>query len=323
MKKQMKLYFAPMEGVTGHVYRNAFHDFFRSVDQYYAPFIVANQSGKMKSREMKDILPGNNKGIILVPQILTNNAADFLKTAERLKEAGYQEVNLNLGCPSGTVVAKKKGSGLLAYQEELDAFLDEIFSVDIMDISIKTRLGKDDPDEFYELLEIYNKYPVKELTIHARVQKDMYKNTPNWKVFGDALSISKNPVCYNGDIFNVENYKKFTKTFPKAERIMMGRGFLANPGLAGEIRGEKPVDKETIHAFHDRLVEDYRVEMSGDRNVLFKMKEIWFYMSRIFTNSEKYAKKIRKAQKFQDYEDAVNHLFAEQEIKTGNVEIRL
>lgn len=321
MEEQMKLYFAPMEGVTGHVYRNAFYDFFHSADQYYAPFIAANQSGKMKTREMKDILPENNKGIVLVPQILTNNAADFLKTAERLKETGYSEVNLNLGCPSGTVVAKKKGSGLLAYKDELDAFLDEIFSAGIMDISIKTRLGKDEPEEFYELLEIYNQYSVKELTIHARVQKDMYKNTPNWKVFGEALSISKNPVCYNGDIFNLEDYKTFTEAFPTVDRIMMGRGLLVNPGLIGEIYGEKPVDKEIIRKFHDRLVEDYRVEMSGDRNVLFKMKEIWFYMSRIVTNYEKYAKKIRKAQKFQDYEDAVNHLFEEQEIETGKVEI--
>ena len=252
MKKQMKLYFAPMEGVTGHVYRNAFHDFFHSVDQYYAPFIVANQSGKMKSREMKDILPGNNKGITLVPQILTNNAADFLKTAERLKEAGYQEVNLNLGCPSGTVVAKKKGSGLLAYQEELDAFLDEIFSVDIMDISIKTRLGKDDPDEFYELLEIYNKYPVKELTIHARVQKDMYKNTPNWKVFGDALSISKNPVCYNGDIFTVKDYNNFIKEFPNTDTIMVGRGIISNPALACEIKGIKKLNKDDLYKFYEK-----------------------------------------------------------------------
>jgi len=144
----MKFYFAPMEGLTGYVYRNAHHDYFDKVDKYFSPFIFANQSKGFTSRELNDILPVNNQGIVLIPQLLTNHAADFIHTAKKLKQLGYNEINLNLGCPSGTVVSKNRGSGFLYHKEDLDAFLDKIFTQSVTKISIKTRIGKNDPEEF-------------------------------------------------------------------------------------------------------------------------------------------------------------------------------
>lgn len=313
----MKFYFAPMEGVTGYVYRNAHAAFFNNVDKYFTPFIAANQHGKLSSRELNDILPEHNKGYTVVPQILTNNAEDFIRTMVQLKEFGYDEINLNLGCPSGTVVAKGKGSGFLAKKEELDQFLEAVFGEAVTKISIKTRIGRDEPEEFEELMQIYNKYPLEELIIHPRVQKDYYRNTPNMEVFRVALAESKNPVCYNGDIFTAQGYEKFKVMCPDVERVMLGRGLIASPGLITEITTGETVDKVVLKAFHDKMYEGYQEIMSGGRNVLFKMKENWFYMMHIFSNAEKYAKKIRKAQRLQDYEAAVNSLFEEQEIVKG------
>lgn len=169
-------------------------------------------------------MPENNKGINLVPQILTNDSEGFILTAKKLKDLGYDEINLNLGCPSGTVVGKKRGSGFLAHREELDKFLEEIFKIDDMKISIKTRLGMDKPEEFYELIKIYNKYPMEELIIHPRTRQDFYGNKPNLEVFKDAISLSKNPVCYNGDIFTLEDHNKLIETFKEVDKIMLGRG---------------------------------------------------------------------------------------------------
>ena len=310
----MKLYFAPMEGITGYIYRNAYHSLFRPMDKYFTPFIAPKQDKTLNSRERNDILPEHNQGMYVVPQILTNRAEDFIRTARQLAEYGYQEVNLNLGCPSGTVVSKKKGAGFLGEKEALDRFFEEIFEALDMRISVKTRLGLDEAEEFGPLLAIFNRYPLEELIIHPRVQADYYKNTPDWEAFRKAAKQSRSPVVYNGDIFTAADYHRFAAAFPEEETVMLGRGILANPGLPGELEGKKRPDKQEIKRFLDRLEQDYREVLSGERDVLFRMKELWYYLGCLFCSSEKYVKKIRKAQRLCDYEEAVRSLFREQEI---------
>ena len=313
----MKYYLAPMEGITGHIYRNAYEKYFHNIDKYFTPFIVPNQSLSLKTKELRDLLPENNEGLNVVPQILTNDAEGFILTANKLKQLGYDEINLNLGCPAGTVVSKKRGSGFLAYPDELDKFLDEIYKISDMKISIKTRLGKERPEEFYNLIEIYNKYPLEELIIHPRTREDFYGNIPNLKMFKEALSLSKHPICYNGDIFTTENYNEIVKEFPEIDKVMLGRGVLANPGLIGEIRENNFISKEVLKEFHDEIFENYTILLNEDKNAMYRMKELWGYMSHIFTDNKKYYKKIKKAQKAKDYREAVSRLFEEQEIIKG------
>ena len=313
----MKYYLAPMEGITGYIYRNSYEKYFHNIDKYFTPFIVPNQSLSLKTKELRDLLPENNEGLNIVPQILTNDAEGFILTANKLKQLGYDEINLNLGCPAGTVVSKKRGSGFLAYPEELDKFLDEIYKIKDMKISIKTRLGKEMPEEFYNLIEIYNKYPLEELIIHPRTRADFYGNTPNLKIFKEALSLSKHSICYNGDIFTTENYNEIAKEFPEIDKVMLGRGVLANPGLIGEIRESNFISKEVLKEFHDEIFENYTILLNEDKNAMYRMKELWGYMSHIFTDNKKYYKKIKKAQKAKDYREAVSRLFEEQEIIKG------
>jgi tRNA-dihydrouridine synthase len=310
----MNFYFAPMEGLTGYIYRNAHNAFFNNIDKYYSPFISANQSGSLKTRELNDILPENNQGLVLIPQLLTNNANDFIHFSKKIKLLGYNEINLNLGCPFGTVVSKNKGSGFLAKTEELDRFLDEIFTQAVTKVSVKTRIGKNQPEEFYELIEIFNKYPIEELTIHPRIQKDFYKNKPNLKVFKEAVILSKNPICYNGDIFTIEDYKEFSADFPGVGSLMLGRGLLANPGLTKDIKTNIKIEKSVLKDFHDKLYNDYKKILFGDVNVLHKMKGLWFYMISVFSDNEKYAKRIKKAVRLYDYDEAVSSLFREQNV---------
>lgn len=306
----MNYYLAPLEGITTYIFRNAYHEYFRPADKYFTPFIVPHTKKDFNSRELNEILPEHNKGMKLVPQILTNNADDFVRTANKICQYGYDEVNLNLGCPSKTVVSKYRGSGFLAKQGELDRFLDAVYEGLDMKVSIKTRIGKDDPDEFYELIQIYNKYPIEELIIHPRTQKDFYKNTPNLKIFGDAVKLSKNPLCYNGNLFTDKDMENFSAQFPDIDTVMLGRGIIMNPGLIEEMEGRGPVNLERIKKFHDKLYADYKEINFGERNVLFKMKELWGYMLHSFPGSQKCAKKIRKSEKFYQYEEAVDELFS-------------
>ncbi|MFT8342108.1 MAG: tRNA-dihydrouridine synthase family protein [Clostridium beijerinckii] len=310
----MKYYLAPMEGITEYIYRNSYEKFFGNVDKYFTPFIVPNESRSLKTKELVDVLPENNKGMNIVPQILTNDAEGFINTSRKLQQLGYSEVNLNLGCPAKTVVSKNRGSGFLAKREELDSFLDEIFKMDDIKISIKTRIGKENPEEFYELIKIYNKYPLEELIIHPRTQKDFYGNKPNLNVFRDALSLSNNPVCYNGDIFTINDYNKLLADFPEVNTVMLGRGILANPGLINIIKNNININKNILKDFHDEILNRYIEVFPEDIYAINRMKELFGYMIYIFSDNKEYAKKIRSAQKLSDYTEAVQSLFTEQEI---------
>lgn len=311
----MNLYFAPMEGLTGYVYRNAHRACFGGVDKYFTPFLSPNQNHRFTAKEEKDVLPEHNEGIPLVPQILTNRAEDFIWAAGEMKARGYREVNLNLGCPSGTVVSKYKGAGFLARQEALNRFLDQIFQVVDLEISVKTRIGIAAPEEFPELMEIFNRYPIRELIVHPRLRTDFYKNTPDRESFGYAVKESRAPLCYNGDIFTQEAFRSAASRFPSVEHVMLGRGLLANPALAERIRGieEAPLTASRLAAFHRVLYEGYRLAIPEERNVLFKMKEMWTYLICMFPEADRYGKKIKKAKSAGEYEAAVAALFRERE----------
>lgn len=308
-----KDYMAPMEGITNHIYRKAYQEFYYPMDKYFTPFLAAKQNKRLSAKEIREVSPETNEGLTVIPQILGNNAEDFIQLAKILRdEYGHKEINLNLGCPSGTVTAKGKGAGFLGEPEKLDAFLDSVYSSLDMEISIKTRVGTDYEEDWEYLMDIYEKYPIKELIIHPRLLKDHYKGKPRLELFRQGKERFSMPVGYNGNLFTKEDYKNFTEQFPQTEIFMFGRGIIANPGLLDEIRDGKVPDKKKLRAFHDRIYSQYQEILSGERNVLFRMKELWNYMAPEFSNYEKPAKKIKKSQNFSDYEAAVNLLFAQE-----------
>lgn len=311
----MKDYMAPMEGVTNFVYRRTYHRFYHPMDKYFTPFISAKPKKNLSFQEICEVSPERNEGMYVVPQILTCNADDFIRTAQLLKDDyGHQEVNLNLGCPSGTVTAKGKGAGFLAEPQKLDQFLNQIFSKLDMKISIKTRIGTHYEEDWEYLLAIYEKYPIHELIIHPRIQTDMYRGVPRLGAYEKAVNRLKMPLCYNGNLFSAADYKRITERFPDTCCFMYGRGLITNPGLVTEIREGIRPNKKTVREFHDCLFEEYRELLSGERNVLFRMKELWSYMAVNFTNYEKYAKKIKKSQHLSEYSSVVSSLFAEQDL---------
>ncbi len=213
MDKTVKYYMAPLESVTTWIYRQAHAKIYGRLDKYFIPFLEPHEKRDFKTRELQEILPEHNENISAVPQILTNRSEGFIKLAKALKDWGYEEINLNLGCPSKTVVTKGKGSGFLAKPEELERFLTEIFDAlsGEVKISVKTRIGKEDPEEFPALLELFNKYPMEELIIHPRVQKDGYGNVPRLELYELAEKQSVNPLCYNGDLYTREQIRNFAE----------------------------------------------------------------------------------------------------------------
>lgn len=303
----MKFYMAPLEGITTYIYRNIHHEMFPGLDKYYTPFVSPTSNRDFKSREKRDVIPEHNQGLPIVPQILSNHADEFLYTAERLIEYGYREINLNLGCPSGTVVAKGRGSGFLSDLEGLNRFLGELFEKITVPLSVKTRIGRYDPSEFKEILAIYNKYPIHELTIHPRVRTDFYRGKPNWDVFEEALERSVNPVCYNGDLNSAEDYERFCERFPTVEQVMIGRGLIANPGLVRELQtGQAMTWQERLD--YATILQHAYEEIMPETPVLYKMKEIWSYMAAAHPDSAKVWKRIKKTRHLTEYENVIGTL---------------
>ena len=316
----MNFYFAPMESITMYPLRNIHKDMFSgSVSKYYSPFVTAAKSKHFKNREKNDILPVHNESFFkdtdtpLVVQIMSGNSETFLWAAKEIAQLGYKELNLNLGCPASTVVNRHKGAGLLADPDYLDSMLSDIFEAkentqDLKDIeiSLKTRLGVTDESEAEKLMEIYAKYPISELTVHARVKDDFYKNTPRLEAFCNSVKRyrecgGKAPICYNGNIFSKKDHEN---TMDKLESsgiasevtsMMLGRGILENPALARELTGGEKLSASELKEYLTRLYSGYEEYIPEDRNVIFKLLEHWAFIHTHFENCDKYLKAIRKA----------------------------
>ena len=340
-KTQKELfYLAPMEGITGHVFRQVYLEQFGGIDKYFSPFLAPAAKRILKNRERRDVEPDNNRGQMLVPQILTRDPVAFLAATEMLGRLGYQEINLNLGCPSPTVVPKGKGAGFLQYPEELDRFFDRVFSgleerlfpggTDTLGrevpsgpfrISVKTRLGMQDPQEFPQLLAIFNRYPLEELIVHARVREDYYSGKPDLETFGIALEESRAPVCYNGDIYTAADYQVLKERFPGLCRFMLGRGIVGDPGLVQTIRDGRETQTEELRTFHNRLYAAYVQEYGNSKDAVFRMKELWAYMQRLFPEEKKRLKQIRKAQNGDALLAAAEEMFRQGRRGTQGIEL--
>ena len=305
----MQWSFAPMEGITGALFRRIHHRYFPGPDRYFAPFLSPTRDHVFTPRERRDILPENNEGIDLVPQLLAKSPEDFLWAAGELAAMGWREINLNLGCPSGTVVAKGKGAGMLRDPAALDAFLDTVMARAPCAVSVKTRLGISDPEEFCPILEVYNRYPLAELIVHPRVQQDFYRRPVRAETFPSILSASRNRVVYNGGLVTIQGCRDLALRFPGLAGIMIGQGLLANPALVRQVRGGAGADLDTLRVFHEELFAGYSQLFQSPYNAMMRMKELWPYLIRLFRDSGAYAKRIRKARDAVSFVQAADAVF--------------
>jgi len=298
----MQYYFAPLEGLTDSIYRALHHAHFPGIDRYYTPFFSPTVHRALTPREARELPRADTLEYSVVPQLLTKVPEDFLWMAAVCRDHGYEEVNLNLGCPSGTVTAKGKGSGMLRDPDSLERFLDDIFTAAPLPVSIKTRIGFEDPAEFPKLLEIFNRYPICELTIHPRIRKQFYNGSADREVFAWAVENTNLPLVYNGDITSVKDISEISRQFPKMHAVMIGRGLIADPGMLTP----SGTTADTLERFLDSLLEEYLVLFGGSRNAMFRLKEHWSMLLSRFENSERLGKQLRKTTDLAEYR-AITH----------------
>ena len=292
--------FAPLDGITRGVYRRVWQRRFGGADRLFIPFFSPTDQHVLTERDRRELL--GSPGIPQVPQVMTCRAEDLVWAAELLRDLGFTEVNLNLGCPSGTVTAKGKGAGFLAEPEALDRFFDAACGRLCLPLSVKTRLGVRSPEEFARLLPIFDRYPITCLTIHARVKTEKYRGNVHLEEFAQALAQSRNPVCYNGDLRTVGETEAFAARFPAARAVMIGRGAVADPALFRKLRGGPPATRKELRDFLQELYAEYQRFYGQVGTAAQRMREVWFYLIHLFDDADRLNKKLRRFRSPGEYE---------------------
>lgn len=311
----MNYYAAPMEGLTDRIWRQVHQKWFGAADapmRYYAPFLSPPENRVLIPKKMAELAPEANAGTVVIPQLLARDGELAAWMIGEMRKLGYTEVNLNFGCPSGTVTAKGKGAGMLRDPARLDAFLDAVFSVVEGPVSVKTRIGVQKPEEFAALLDIYNRYPICELTIHPRVMKQLYRGQADRAAFAAALPECRMPVCYNGDVTTPEELHALEAEFPQLSGIMVGRGLIADPALFRRARGGAPASREELRGYCDDLYHGYTEAFGAASCTVSRMKAHWFYLIHRFEGADPLEKPLRKAREGWEYETVVNQIFTRQ-----------
>lgn len=319
----MQFSFAPLEGITDTAYRRAHAAIFGGADRYFTPFLSPTFEG-LTRRELAIAGEAREEGNTVV-QLMAKSPQNFLLAARQLAEMGHTEVNLNLGCPSGTVTAKRRGAGFLSVPDELDRFFDEVFATlpqyaPTMRVSVKTRVGYAEEEEFPHLLSIFNRYPLSELIVHPRTRRDMYGGGVRHAAFALALAESRAPVTYNGDIFSPADLTDLAARYPTLTRVMCGRGAVADPGLFLALRGEGlflSEKKARLRALHDRLFEQNLALLGDSRALRCRLSDLWNFQIYLFFDSARNARPFHAAATTAEYRAAVARLFRENELREG------
>ncbi|AUC20956.1 dihydrouridine synthase [Polaribacter sejongensis] len=306
---------SPLQGFTDYKFRNAFNHFFGGIDTFYSPYIRLNGKLVIKNSYKKDIELENNTELEVIPQIITNDVEEFLFVSKYVRELGYKELNWNLGCPYPMVTKRGMGSGLIADPEKINSILHKIHNESDILVSMKMRMGYDTPEEILEVLPILDNYPLKNIAIHARIGKQLYKGGTDLDSFQKCVDNTKHKLYYNGDVTSVSAYKNLQERFPSIDHWMIGRGLIADPFLPSMIKAETtayPKNRfDIFNEFHDRIFTEYDAALSGPTPIKMKMLGFWEYFSQSFSNPQKTYKKIKKAGNVRNYEIAVREIFKE------------
>ena len=308
--KKIPLLSAPLQGVTDNVWRMAQHSVFGGVDAYYAPFMRV-EHGEVRRKDLRDVEPDRNAGITLIPQILACQSDHALMMVDALKQRGYSRIDINLGCPFPPIALHRKGSGMLAYPELVEALFRALATVDGVEYSVKMRLGWDKPDQWRDVLPLMEIIRPVNIAVHPRIGKQQYKGDLDIGQFEALLAVSAWPVVYNGRLRTVEDIHSVVNRYPDLAAVMVGSGLAANPGMFAP-----DASPDDYRRFHDLLVEGYTEQLNGGEAQLVRhLQDIW--QTFLPGTGHKLFKAIRKSRTLDQYQaaaatalDAVNTALA-------------
>lgn len=303
---------SPLQGFTDFRFRNAFHHYFGGIDTFYSPYIRLNGKFKIKVSYENDLLQENNSTLKVIPQIITNDAEEFLFVAKYVQSLGYKELNWNLGCPYPMVAKSGMGSGLICNPSKIAHILERAHKETDILVSMKMRMGYDNAEEILEVFPILDQYPLKNIAIHARIGKQLYKGPVDLDAFERCITSTKHKLYYNGDITSVAAFKSIQARFTSLDHFMIGRGLIADPFLPQMIKNDTTVHPKNrwdiFEEFHNTIYKQYDDYLSGPTPIKMKMLGFWEFFSQSCSNPQKTLKTIKKATNPFKYKDAVSSI---------------
>lgn len=309
----MKIYQAPLQGSTDFDFRITLAELIGGIDKYFIPYLSYGKGREIKRSQLRDVFPENNTDLPVVPQVLFSDTDELIDLISILIDYGYQEINLNLGCPYPMVTNKGRGAAWLTKPEVLEQVLNQLFSRDFkVQFTVKMRSGMDDPNDAVRIFEVLNKFPLGEVIFHPRTADQMYNGKANPQIFAEAQKVVKHSLIYNGDICSVDDLLVLKELLPAQDAWMIGRGLLSNPFLARQLKGEefsRTEMRRTLELFHQKMFERYSMRLDGMGHILTKMTQFWEYFSESFDNPHKALKLVKKSKNLQKYNAAVAEIF--------------
>lgn len=307
------IYQAPLQGFTDFTYRKVYHEVFGGIAKYFIPYLSFGKGREIKKSQLKEILPENNVNIPVVPQILFSDATELFELVKVLADHGFGIINLNLGCPYPMATNRGRGAAWLEKPAALGVVLQQLFDKNMpVNFSVKMRAGMENKDDFRDVLDVLNHFPLEEIIFHTRTADQMYDGKADPGLFQEALSLTKHPMVYNGDIFGVAGFRDLKALLPDQHTWMTGRGLLMDPLLPLKLNGQTfdpHGSKQKLKEFHDRILLDHSERLQGGGHLLAKMTQFWGYFSESFENPHKALKLVKKAGTVQKYNAAVAEIF--------------
>lgn len=305
----MKLFFAPLQGYTDHIYRSIHNEVAGGIDEYFSPFVRCD-GGTIRNKDLRDIAPESNCGVALVPQVIAAGVDELAPLLAVVEQAGYSRVDLNLGCPFPLQTGRGRGAATLANPDKVEQMMQELKRHGALKASVKMRPGFTSADEGLKTIEILNDFDLEYITIHPRLGKQQYKGQPDLEAFARLKEASRHPFVYNGDITSPDDIDRIASLFPDLHGIMIGRGLLARPTLAKEWRERREYSEGELLAtsleMHRRLYEYACRTLQGDQQVLARMQAFWEYQKPLV--DKKVYKRLMKTASLRNYEEAVRSL---------------
>jgi tRNA-dihydrouridine synthase C len=281
------------------------------MDKYFTPFIVPHKDKKFSTREMKELSPEHNQGLHVVPQLLTNNVEDFMKTSKDIRNMGYDEINLNFGCPSKFVHRSNGGAALLKTPKLMGEVIKQVRDAlpSEIPLSAKIRLGWDNENEADEIFEECVNAGASRIVIHARTKKDGYlPNTVKWETIAKLKANSSfKDVVANGDIIDKESAQSCQK-ISQCNDLMVGRFAIATPNLERVIRTED--EKLSVNEIGELLLK-YIGSLKGNINEHYlkaRTKQFFGYIRLSYKELADVFKMICQAQTILEIENILDRL---------------
>ena len=309
----IKIYQAPLQGATDFDFRKALAESFGGIDKYFIPYLSYGKGREIKKSQLREVLPENNESLPVVPQVLFSDHAELFDLVSILIDYGYEEINLNLGCPYPMATNKGRGAAWLEKPEDLNEILQQLYAKGFpAKFSVKMRAGMTNDRDAQAIFGVLNQFPLEELIFHPRTASQMYDGKANPQLFVEAISVVKHPMVYNGDIASAADFQEIQSLLPEQDSWMIGRGLVTNPALAAQLKGEvfepKALRKQ-MREFHDQLLEGYSARLQGDGHIVMKMSQFWTYFSQSFENPHKAMKLVKKSSSLLKYNAAVTEIF--------------